>query len=638
MNEIFSAATKVVVWLGGDPEIPSDILPEHDRSLDVLADVLRGLGLSSLPVPNLSDLEAIEHAIMLREGAGYDLESIMAHARDTWPRDGRFRQCPISTYAVDIYILSLCKKTVGLRTMELRFLGCLLDPTLYVWQFYRYFIIEAAIFFGKRRVVEALSPEEGVADSEEISLPGHVPQLVSIPWFERVWVVQEVAGNENVSVRHGKSMLAWEIIALCCASFATVHPRHLALSERQRLGLEDFDFARSVRLARFWGMVTSRRLPISALLLASSSLRATVPRDKIYAIYRLAADLPDISFKPDYIHPLQATYTDFTHGIIAATRRLDIISLPSLAGTQAICSWVPQYHRLPSSAFSSLLPRIHRFDSAYRTSGDRPTCYIKPARNRSIILQGVHLATVMCCFAPVAPRSFCDIWNTLASVHHSAFGPRMTTDDVQWDDHLFSVEAFTAASRSFIELLTLTSLDGRRKVATDIFLSAMKLHDATGMRLSHLSVEDIWALRRCDTSSWKQSVIPSYGGLVVQLSTFLSYFFTADGTIGGCSQAVQEGDLVVALDGGSRPFVLRRRFSPSHDRRCAEAVKGGMEFQLIGTCYLHGAMDGKIFDSPRWRESDPLYVDPMDYDPDLRTPGGTGYTKGFYRKRPFVIT
>ncbi|ETI26622.1 hypothetical protein G647_10383, partial [Cladophialophora carrionii CBS 160.54] len=178
----------------------------------------------------------------------------------------------------------------------------------------------------KRRVVEALSPEEGVADSEEISFPGHVHQLLSIPWFERVWVVQEVAGNENVSVRHGKSMLAWEIIALCCASFVVIYPS-LAPADRQRLGLEDFGFAPSLRLARFWSMVSSRRLPISALLLASSSLRATVPRDKIYAIYRLAADLPDMSFKPDYIRPLQDTYMDFTHGIIAATRRLDIISI-----------------------------------------------------------------------------------------------------------------------------------------------------------------------------------------------------------------------------------------------------------------------------------------------------------------------
>jgi hypothetical protein len=67
-------------------------------------------------------------------------------------------------------------------------------------------------------------------------------------------------------------------------------------------------------------------------------------------------------------------------------------------------------------------------------------------------------------------------------------------------------------------------------------------------------------------------------------------------------------------------------------------MRGGMGFQLVGTCYLHGSMDGKIFDSPLWRESDPLYADPMDYDPDFRTPGGVGYTKGCYRKRPFVIT
>jgi hypothetical protein len=641
MDEVFSGATKVVVWLGGDPEVPSDVLPEDDCSLNALLDLLGKPGSSSLPLPSRGDMEAIEREILLQKGGGSNLESIIALAKDCWPHEGRLRQRRMSTFAVDLYILILFTKMPRAGPVRSGILRRLLDPTSYVWQFYRIQVIEAALYRDTRHIVEALAPEIKAAQTQGALFLGRLGQLLSIPWFERVWVVQEVTGNANVSVWHGKNMLAWNMIVLCCDIYDALVSNRVIHMMGPEFITESPGLATAVPLAKFWGVMTSRKLSMCELLLASSSLKATVPRDMLYAVYRMAADSSKVSFEPDYVQSLQDTYTDFTRSMIEATRRLDIFSILPATGTHAPPSWVPQYHRL---AFykASPAPRNYYLDSSYSASGDRPACYIRPVRDGSLILQGVHLATIRCGVAFTTPQSLDDTWSALASAHYSLFDPRVTTDDSRRDAHLpFSMEALIGTSNSFSDIFALLDPDkpvSIRERLSKLLVPAIRLEHSPSVRLLHLRLKDLWALRRYNIPSGTQPMLRMLGEFWRQAPAGSKYFFTSDGGFGGSRGLVQDGDLIVALDGGSLPFVLRQRLPLSRDGGRAEAMKGGMEFQLVGTCYLHGEMDGEIFDSPRWRESDPLYADPMDYDPDFRTPGGVGYTRGFYRKRPFVIT
>ncbi|KIW69413.1 hypothetical protein PV04_05292 [Phialophora macrospora] len=641
MDEVFSGATKVVVWLGGDPEVPSDVLPEHDRSLGTLSDLLEKVGLRHLPVPGAGDIEAIAHEIALQRRCGSPFESIIALAKDCWPCDGRLRQRRLSTFAVDFYIAILFAKMLEAGPVGLGSLSRLLDPTSYVWQLYRVVIIDAAERYDKGNVLEALAPEIEVAYTDCIPFLGRLRQLLSMPWFGRLWVVQEVAGKDDVSVRHGGSMLAWRSISLCCQIYCLMAKHNIGRPTGGKFRRELLDFVAGVQPAAFWGTITSQRLPICQLLLSSCSLKTTVPRDRLYAVYRLASDSSKMSFEPDYGESLQGTYTGFTRALIEATRRLDIFSMLPETSAHAAPSWVPQYHRLSPDNAHQLFSGDYPSDGRFRASGDRPACCIRAARAGSLILQGVHLATVRCGVASIAPRSFNDTWNSLVCAHNGLFGPKLTTEDTRRDERRFSVEEFMGAVLSFVVISPFLNEDASfmmLKRLTSIFMSVMWLLHSTNVQLSHLSVEDIWALRRRDLPPGAESELLMRGELLSLRSQQFRYFFTSDGSLGCCRQLVQEGDLVVALDGGSFPFVLRQRLPSPHDRGRAEAMKGGVEFQLVGTCYLHRLMEGKLFEDPRWRESDPLYADPMDYDPDFRTPGGAGYTKGFYRKRPFVIT
>ncbi|KAF1954801.1 hypothetical protein CC80DRAFT_392152, partial [Byssothecium circinans] len=56
-------------------------------------------------------------------------------------------------------------------------------------------------------------------------------------------------------------------------------------------------------------------------------------------------------------------------------------------------------------------------------------------------------------------------------------------------------------------------------------------------------------------------------------------FRTANGYIGMGPRAMRQGDVVVALDSGAVPFILR----PKADH-----------YLLIGECYVHGIMFGEL--------------------------------------------
>jgi hypothetical protein len=61
-------------------------------------------------------------------------------------------------------------------------------------------------------------------------------------------------------------------------------------------------------------------------------------------------------------------------------------------------------------------------------------------------------------------------------------------------------------------------------------------------------------------------------------------FSTEKAYIGLGPKTMQPGDCVVLFEGGTVPHVLRRN---------------GAEFTFIGECYVHGAIQGELFDSTK---------------------------------------
>ena len=63
-------------------------------------------------------------------------------------------------------------------------------------------------------------------------------------------------------------------------------------------------------------------------------------------------------------------------------------------------------------------------------------------------------------------------------------------------------------------------------------------------------------------------------------------FFTVNGFVGNGPNAMEPGDSICILAGGPLPYVLR----PVPDAACLNT------FELVGSCYVHGVMDGQAVD------------------------------------------
>lgn len=66
----------------------------------------------------------------------------------------------------------------------------------------------------------------------------------------------------------------------------------------------------------------------------------------------------------------------------------------------------------------------------------------------------------------------------------------------------------------------------------------------------------------------------------------------------------------------------------------ADKLRQSNKYELIGPCYLNGAMKGEKMESLHWH--DPLYHEPLDPDPCI-DPSGELYNRGVYRTEFFHI-
>lgn len=99
-------------------------------------------------------------------------------------------------------------------------------------------------------------------------------------WFQRLWVLQEVAINQRVTMCIGNREIDWDSVALT-ATWICALDDFAILDVRARLFT---DGASSATLIRSRALLTTDWSPLLTLLALTRSLKATDPRDKVYAI------------------------------------------------------------------------------------------------------------------------------------------------------------------------------------------------------------------------------------------------------------------------------------------------------------------------------------------------------------------
>ncbi|KAF1968779.1 HET-domain-containing protein [Bimuria novae-zelandiae CBS 107.79] len=186
----------------------------------------------------------------------------------------------------------------------------------------------------------------------------HAYNLADLPWFSRVWVLQELAVSRDVTLMYGGASFSWDVFVKGLSAIgnhenATHCIRTLNRWHESRIKAAKFcrEYHQDeVLRSHFLENNISKRL--FSLLLASNGLGATDPRDKIFALLGLAGSnleaMLDPSLEVDYAASPAEVFKSVAVYLLQSTR--DPLILYG-AGSNPVQhwfgtpSWVPTWQR-----------------------------------------------------------------------------------------------------------------------------------------------------------------------------------------------------------------------------------------------------------------------------------------------------
>lgn len=455
--------------------------------------------------------------------------------------------------------------------------------------------------------------------------------LLARSWFERGWVVQEVAYAGSATLFCGDRQVKWEDLA---SSIVIVKSLDVASSgpDSQRLTLlldtllNNFRDSPAMTLLRVVKQVferdeksnnyLSRVLSLEDLVELGTSFETTDPRDSIYALLGLARDseLAELrpTVKPDYTKPNLNVFADFILHCCSASGSLDIVCRP----------WAPTFkHNFGQAQFSDAYHQPYT-PSWIRTRDQLP--FGDPCRKSSHRLHGDCLVS--------------DSQNRIYNAHKETLPSASILG--HWHDSqersLLRAQGVTVgnieecSARIGSAIITANCLDmlgGADANSTEVALqpeSVWRVLCADRFDRSHpeggydkAKLESLWMdLQRSMVSRRSSSTTASFafdieeylereGSADVQFDTipeireYLELVRDTvwnrrtfrghrpgnmlDGIFGLVPRHARADDIVCVLAGLSVPIVLRK----------LQGTPGETRWQLIGEAYVHGYMDGE---------------------------------------------
>ncbi|KAL2070883.1 hypothetical protein VTL71DRAFT_13909 [Oculimacula yallundae] len=370
-------------------------------------------------------------------------------------------------------------------------------------------------------------------------------------WFERIWVVQEVAFSA-ADILIGSSTVDFKSVVFACwwilATNTYCSPSLLGLFHKVcEMSLVTRHSAHS----------------FEQLVKTSTSMEATDPRDKLFALLGLAVpeDRLNPAFQPDYSKTVVEVYTEFTRYLatndvlVPLWQFYEDRSDPfDTAADSKFPSWVVRYDRHATSR--DLI--IHQM--GWLASGKSVTEVGSTTDLSILAMKGFKVSRIS--FSDHSLQCPKDSpWDHNPGDHVRYVWPNVTSFlDKGQEEPVVSQEVkdkfvlAISAGDSDLEL-------GDDAVYFDDFVKRVSLFDGKLERLSETGV-----LR--------------YSELHVSVRS-KCFFILEDGRMGLGPNAAEPGDVVVIIFGHAIPYVLR----PVDDM-----------FLFLGPCYVNDIMQGQLMD------------------------------------------
>ncbi|KAH6989738.1 heterokaryon incompatibility protein-domain-containing protein [Ilyonectria sp. MPI-CAGE-AT-0026] len=447
--------------------------------------------------------------------------------------------------------------------------------------------------------------------------------LLARPWFCRKWVVQEVSLARHAVVYVGDQVeIPWPELARLAFNMEGLGADEFALSQLNKRSLEGGNSEQqesqeriasddknevqrrkrkhlvdaiyvSVHCITAINMIQVYRLSGTLLdgVIATMFFQCTDPRDYVYSLLSLGAVGPTV--QPDYEASVSDVFRQFAIAMLLEGQSLKLLSLapdrslfsgPDSQRIEGLPSWVPDLRLVKTDVFISYTVRPQAFSAGG---------YAKPILSvsedqRLLSCKGVVIDTVNAVSASLFEMM-------LADMPELRFSSKTVSDPIpkrrkmrfaRWLEGCYCV--------AFGSNYDVHELAARDVDATVRFSRTMMCDmDAMRNRLSPKMIGTFprymkWAIDRAANHDGKDSeILPSALATTYEsigrLTTTTKFCVTKNGRFGLLPPTSQPGDSICVLLGGEVPFVIR--------------PTGSGTYNLVGECYIDGAMDGEALEA-----------------------------------------
>ena len=481
-------------------------------------------------------------------------------------------------------------------------------------------------------------------------LPYLYHNLLMQVWWERVWVIQEVAVSSRATVIVGGSQFEWSSV------FGAIMAIALSVASPVRPGSRFHDA--SIDNIHNLGKIEALRrrveqgslLSISTLV-AGNRQAATDPRDLVYAFLGLAKECDHPLLMPNYSKSASAVFIDLIEYSVRVERSLDIISLSQGRIRDELPSWCPDWTKPPrlgwtyESDFSGhgpypLIPTYLNFmsNNPWHACGNKsPVASI--IRSPPVLsCKGLLVDVVEIIGEPIVwNRHLINLypWETLVLNHfngrkskaaQSANGQSIFEVSDQYHRLILSLVetpnfapwpsvslAMIVRSRKALSKLIYRSYRCLQKLCRKIrysfqgfrsqYITGGSLAEAYVRTLSTNRLSDGDAINDSNYKLFWSNVPESLNDPAAPSPALFQKSIVGNMTVSTCARTLvltkkgylglgptnaQKGDLVCILYGCSVPVIIR---------------KYGQDYRFVGESYIHGLMYGAAVDQPSLRDT-----------------------------------
>jgi len=402
-------------------------------------------------------------------------------------------------------------------------------------------------------------------------------QMLSHPWFSRVWVVQEIGLAEEGTILYGKAQIGW-VDFIRTLRFLTSAGLFIYYNERN---LSRTNLAFTAKLWVSYALEERRAYAgrhridkFTEALDAVSFLESSDPRDHLYAMLgHPSAELQSIpSFvQPDYEKPVRDVFIEFAAKYLTVTGDVHILGYAGTSGRKAdelkLPSWCPRWDKgmptVPVATVSSA--------GNYKAGGPANSFRAKLVGSEELEIRGFVFDSI---------SKFSKTFTTTNLAVNRQDGRRYAEPEllrfldsvIQWEK-----SSPSAAYPNTMHAFALTCLMDTRIAHGKERYKRLSNYMTKALDCSAGSYEEI--AMRVDWQPFVQEDVTVFERSVRVNLNSRNMFITTRGYFGLGGNEIREGDLCCIVYGSKVPVILRKVEDAS--------------YILIGDSYIQDLMQGE---------------------------------------------